>query len=302
MVSVIIPCFNCEDFIKRAFDSVVNQTFKDWELLLVDNRSTDGTREALIELQKIFPEKIKVLYEDKPGAPCARNKGLAQAKGEWIQFLDADDEISPDKLEVQYALALKKKPAFIAGTYTRTGMYLGARVLETRAVADADIWAALINSNLGITSSNLWSRRALLQVNGWNESLVASQEYDLMFRMLQLSTAVALDPRDTTVVHVVPGESVSRGAGKGKRLRIIESKINLRHRIKAHLAEQNLLTADRRKLLDLYLFEHLTKTYRYTYENITQLQDLDVPLTSKVMAYFFRRKMDMKKLLRHQEV
>src|SRR3954469_11137836 len=99
MISIVIPCFNCEPFIQRAFNSVINQTFQNWELLLVNNNSTDNTQEVLLALQKQFPEKIKVLFEERRGAPCARNKGLREANGDWIQFLDADDEIKPDKLE-----------------------------------------------------------------------------------------------------------------------------------------------------------------------------------------------------------
>jgi glycosyltransferase involved in cell wall biosynthesis len=302
MVSVIIPCFNCAAFITRAVDSVVNQTFKDWELILVDNNSTDETPEMLIQFQKRFPEKTRVFYEEKPGAPCARNKGLSEAKGDWIQFLDADDEISPDKLESQYALALQTNPNFIAGTYKKLGTYMGAEVNVTRAVGEGDIWSALIKSDLGITSANLWRRKTLQEVNGWDESLVASQEYDVMFRILKISTAVELDPRNTTTIHIVPGESISRGSGKEKALRVLESKINLRRRIKAHLAEHNLLTAERKRLVDRYLFEYLTKTYRYTHDNSDELQGLDVPITSKFMSYIFRRKMDLKRILKRGEV
>jgi glycosyltransferase involved in cell wall biosynthesis len=301
MISIIIPCYNCAPFINRAFNSVVNQTFQDWELLLVDNNSADNTLDVLIQLQKQYPEKIKVLFEQKPGATCARNKGLYAAKGDWVQFLDADDELAPNKLEVQHAKAVKHMPNFIAGTYTRIGTYLGMEINETHQAKDGEIWSALIRSNLGVTSSNLWNRKALLAVNGWDESLLAAQGYDLMFRLLKLSTAVDFDSENSTTVHIVPGETIVRGPGTQKQLRILESKINLRRRIKAHLVEQNLLTSECRNLLDLYLFEHITKTYRYTNYHISQLQDFNVPSKNKIFSFLFRRKIDLKRLLWRSE-
>jgi glycosyltransferase involved in cell wall biosynthesis len=301
MISIVIPCFNCESFIERAFNSVLNQTFKNWELLLVDNNSTDDTQNVLIALQTRFPEKIKVLFEERAGAPFARNKGLWEAKGDWVQFLDADDEIKPDKLEVQYAIAVKKNPAFIASTYTRVGSWLDQVVNETRSVYPNDVWSALISSYLGITSSNLFNRKLLLEVKGWDESLMSSQEYNLMFKLLKVSTAVEFDTRDTTIVHVSEVESISRGFGREKRLKVLELKIDLRFRIKAYLTEHNLLTPDRKKRLDLYLFEHITKTYRYTSDITRHLRKLDVPFKKRIRSIYFMRTVDLQRLFGKEE-
>ena len=301
MISIVIPCYNCAAYITRAFNSVLNQTYMDWELLLVDNNSSDNTREILLELQHQCPEKVQVLSEKKSGAPATRNRGLAQARGAWVQFLDADDELAPDKLAGQWALAQKEDPAVVAATYTRTGSHAGQHILETRAVKPGNIWSALIQSNLGITSSNLWNRQLLLQANGWDESLSASQEYDLLFRMLQLRPVVAFDERDRTTVHVVPGESVSRGTGKLKRLKVLESKISLRQRIKAYLQKEDLLTQELQEQLDLFLYEQMTKAYRYTDEYQPQTKQLKVPFHAQLSAMLFRRKIGLKRLLGLEE-
>jgi glycosyltransferase involved in cell wall biosynthesis len=297
MISIVIPCYNCAAYISRAFNSVLKQTYTNWELFLVDNNSSDNTPEILLQLQRQYPEKVHVLFEEKPGAPCARNRGLVQAGGSWVQFLDADDELAPDKLSRQYALALKQNPALVAATYTRRGSHLGRRIRETRTVQPGDIWSALIQSNLGITSSNLWNRALLLKVNGWDESLSASQEYDLMFRMLQLRPMVAFDERDRTTVHIVPGDSISRGTGKLKRLKVLESKINLRQRIKAYLKKEDLLTTELEQQLDLFLFEQMTKAYRYTRDYEQHMQALQVPFTGRIKALLFKRKIGLKCLL-----
>jgi glycosyltransferase involved in cell wall biosynthesis len=297
MISIIIPCYNCARTVGRAFNSVVNQTFEDWELLLVDNNSADNTLDVLIQLQKQFPEKVKVLYEQKPGATCARNKGLYAAKGDWIQFLDASDEIAPTKLEVQHAKAIQYNPNFIVGSYTRIGTYLDVEINESYPVAGGEVWSALIKSKLGVTSSNLWNRHALIAVKGWDTSLLAAQEYDLMFRLLKLSTSIAYDAENSTTVHILPNETSVRGSGTQQELRILESKINLRRRIKSHLVEQDLLTTECKDLLDLYLFEDITRTYRYTNHHISHLQEFHVPSKNKIFSYLFRRKIDLQRLM-----
>lgn len=297
MISIIIPCYNCAHTIGRAFNSVVNQTFEDWELLLVDNNSADNTLDVLIQLQKQFPGKVKVLYEQKPGATCARNRGLYAAQGDWVQFLDADDEIAQTKLEVQHAKAIQYNPTFIAGSYTRIGTYLDADINETHPVDEGEVWSALIKSKLGVTSSNLWNRQALITVKGWDVSLLAEQEYDLMFRLLKLSASIAYDTEKSTTVHILPNETSARGSDTQQALRILESKINLRRRIKSHLVEQNLLTTACQDLLDLYLFEDITKTYRYTDHHISHLQEFHVPSKNKIFSYLFRRRIDLQRLL-----
>ena len=92
MISVIIPCFNSEEYITRAIESILKQSYTNYEIILVNNNSTDNTYNILQEYAKKKAGLVNVFNEYKKGAPAARNKGLSEAKGEWIQFLDADDE------------------------------------------------------------------------------------------------------------------------------------------------------------------------------------------------------------------
>src|SRR5436190_23584848 len=101
MVSVIIPCYNCEKYITRAIESVLLQTHVNYEIIVVNNNSTDNTVNILNTYVSRHPHLIRLFHEYKKGAPAARNKGLYEANGEWIQYLDADDELMPDKLERQ---------------------------------------------------------------------------------------------------------------------------------------------------------------------------------------------------------
>jgi glycosyltransferase involved in cell wall biosynthesis len=99
LVSVIIPAYNAQDFIAQTIESVIKQTYPHWELLVVDDGSTDGTRESL---QKYVQDsRIKYLYQENQERSVARNHGIKSAKGKYIAFLDADDLWLPDKLKIQ---------------------------------------------------------------------------------------------------------------------------------------------------------------------------------------------------------
>jgi len=101
-VSIITPLYNKAAYIANTIVSVLNQTYSDWEMLIVDNGSTDGSLE---KAKQITDSRIHLLQSQKQGPGAARNYGLTQAQGEWIQFLDADDLLTPNHLEEQLAVA-----------------------------------------------------------------------------------------------------------------------------------------------------------------------------------------------------
>ena len=96
-ISVIIPTYQHADFLGDAIDSVLAQTYKDYELIIVDDGSTDGTREIVAA----YGNQIKYIYQDNRGLSAARNTGILASKGEYIGLLDADDVWLPNKLEME---------------------------------------------------------------------------------------------------------------------------------------------------------------------------------------------------------
>lgn len=112
LISVLTPFYNVVPYLEEAIESVLHQTYSNWELLLVDDGSTDGSREIALKYVKLFPEKIKYLQHPKginKGLPASRNLAVQMASGEFLALLDADDYWLDNKLTHQVSIA-KKHP------------------------------------------------------------------------------------------------------------------------------------------------------------------------------------------------
>ena len=112
LVSIIMPSYNTAQYISKAIKSVINQTYTEWELIIVDDCSTDNTYEIL---DKEYLENSKIRFFKNPknyGAAVSRNKALKEARGRWIAFLDSDDLWLPQKLEKQIRFMTKMDTIF----------------------------------------------------------------------------------------------------------------------------------------------------------------------------------------------
>ncbi len=107
LVSIITPTFNSEEFLSQTIDSILNQSYKAWELIIVDDYSTDNTIQLIDTYQKKHSNISLIQNTTNQGAGVSRNKGIIAAKGDFIAFLDADDLWKPNKLEVQINLMIK---------------------------------------------------------------------------------------------------------------------------------------------------------------------------------------------------
>ena len=164
----------------------------------MDNASTDQTWSILSSYAE-QQVNISCFSEGKPGAPAARNRGLIEAKGRWIQFLDADDVLLPNKIHDQQEMI--KFSAVEVDVVV--GCYIFRTLLgsEQEVVPEKDVWLGLFIGKLGITSANLWNRSAIIQVGGWDQTLSSSQEYELLFRMLKQNERVLIDSNFHTIIR-----------------------------------------------------------------------------------------------------
>ena len=261
-VSIIIPCYNCALFIDKAINSVFSQSYKDWELLLVDNNSSDSTLSILQNYSRQYPDRIKVYTEAKPGAPAARNTGLREATGEWIQFLDADDELLPEKLTHQISLIKVNSSIDVIAAAVTFRSIVNRKVLDSvRNVSTSkDSWIGLLTSQLGITSGNLFNAQSIFAVNGWDEDKLSSQEYYLMFKLLKGGSNFFFDEEVLTIIDK-DTSTISRNPDPKKIVSITDNRIQLRLEIKKYLVQNNLFTADRENAFKAYVHGELVKCY-----------------------------------------
>lgn len=117
LVSIITPVYNAERFLSDTIKSVQNQTYKNWEILLIDDCSKDNSAQIIKEFQK-YDNRIKYIKLKKnSGASVSRNEGIRNAKGRFIAFVDSDDIWKPEKLEIQIKYMLKENLGFTFTSY-----------------------------------------------------------------------------------------------------------------------------------------------------------------------------------------
>jgi glycosyltransferase involved in cell wall biosynthesis len=231
-ISVIIPCFNVERYVERAIASVFAQTHQDLQVIAVDDGSSDGTPALLNELAERHAGKLTVVEQTNQGACAARNAGLALADSTYLQFLDADDVLLPEKLSHQLRTAeLNGWPALLIGSSRIVDPNGNTLRTVVQLPGDRDPWMDLMSHGLNITSTNLWKCDDVRAAGGWSEGLGSSQEYDLMFRMLQRGARAVHDAVVLTEIHQRPGGQISQTAVDRNWGRFVE----LRARILDHL-------------------------------------------------------------------
>jgi glycosyltransferase involved in cell wall biosynthesis len=112
LISVIIPVYNVEKYLRECVDSVLSQTYKSYEIILVDDGSTDGSGEICDEYIDGHSQ-VKVIHKANGGLSDARNTGLKNAKGEYVYFLDSDDYIVPDAFQKLINISIKEQSDFV---------------------------------------------------------------------------------------------------------------------------------------------------------------------------------------------
>jgi glycosyltransferase involved in cell wall biosynthesis len=180
LVSVIIPTYNRAGLVAEAVASVEAQTFRDLEILVVDDGSTDNTPDVLALL-----EGVRVLrHPTRRGVAAARNLGAAAARGEWLAFLDSDDLWLPEKLARQMAY-LEERPGLLLCQTDETWVRNGVRVNKPashRKVAGQIFLPSLARCMVS-PSAVVLHRRLLADHGGFDENLPAAEDYDLWLRL-----------------------------------------------------------------------------------------------------------------------
>ncbi|PSB30597.1 glycosyltransferase family 2 protein [Stenomitos frigidus] len=181
-ISIIVPVYNAEHTILETVTSVQNQSFANFELILVDDGSSDDT---LKQLNAVNDPRVKVFSYENGGVSVARNRGIAHATGEFIAFLDHDDLWTPDKLELQLIALQQNLEAGVAYSWT-CNMSEGGDRFEVghSPLFTGDVYTELLRSNFIANGSNLLVRRqAVESVGGFDPTLAYCADWDFYLRL-----------------------------------------------------------------------------------------------------------------------
>ncbi|MBD2344456.1 glycosyltransferase [Anabaena subtropica] len=234
MISVIIPAYNCEKTIKETIDSVLRQSFTNFELIVINDGSQDGTLDIVSQIQD---SRIKIFSFENAGGNVSRNRGLNLAVGKFISFLDADDIWMPNKLESQLE-ALHENPDFhVAYSWTdyidEDGKFL---ISGRRVTLNGDVYQKLfINNFLENGSNPLIRKEALIALGGFDESLKAAQDWDMWLRLADKYSFVAVP--FVQILYRVSSNSLSSNLVRQEKacMQVLEKAYQARSAIGNHI-------------------------------------------------------------------
>jgi glycosyltransferase involved in cell wall biosynthesis len=216
LVSVIIPTHNRRAMLVEAVDSVRAQSYRDWELIVVDDGSTDGTAGAPAAR---YGARVRVITQQRSGVAAARNAGVRAAQGNYIAFLDSDDFWLPQKLERQIEFMLRAGAA-ISQTdevWIRNGVRVNPRNKHRKP--SGDVFRASLELCLVSPSAVVMTRELFGCVDGFDESFPVCEDYDLWLRIAR-SHRIELLPERLVVKRGGHADQLSRSTWGLDRYRL----------------------------------------------------------------------------------
>ncbi len=268
-VTVIIPTYNRAHLIKDAVESVLNQTYQDFELIVIDDGSTDNSKEVLIG----YKDKLRYIYQDNQGRSSARNLGIRLAKGEYIAFLDSDDVWFPNKLERQVPILESASPDVVLvhgykcivdkNLQPIPGWELKLRKLYTLAETEEETYENYLKSPCIFTSTILVRKTALVEINSYDISIQGREDLDLYLRLLLKGDQFAFISEPALIKYRCHGNNTDEISSNYSYLQVYEK--HLHESLKLGIPDK---IVEAKKLL----YQALAKTH-YRLGNYHQSRD-----------------------------
>jgi len=234
LVSVIIPTYNRASFLKEAVESVLSQTYKNIELIVVDDGSTDATRELLLQ----YGAELSVLHTGHGGPSAARNCGIAAARGDYIAFLDSDDVWLPDKLREQMLFFQDHPEARVCQTeeiWIRNGVRVNP--MNKHKKYSGWIFEQCLPLCIVSPSTVMIERSVFTSAGLFDETFLACEDYDLWLRIAARFPVFLLD---TPLI-------IKRGGHNDQQSKIIPQLDQYRIRALCKILESGILQPDQHR-------------------------------------------------------
>ena len=205
LVSILIPVYNARQWVGAAIDSALAQTWPNTEVIVLDDGSTDGS----LDVVQAYAGRVRIHTQANGGQNVSRNRLTELSRGEWLVYLDADDELSPDAVLEKLACA-DGADAVYGSMELRH--YQGQSLVQAQpipAVDHADVFAAAFLWKYPNTSSFMFRRSAVAEVGGWNEAIRSCTDYDLYFRLLLGGRPLRPAPKSISIYRQWSGGQAS---------------------------------------------------------------------------------------------
>lgn len=249
IVSVITPLFNRAELITETIESVLNQSYKWWELIIIDDGSTDGADKIAMDYCS-RDDRIKFIRRDRlpKGAPTCRNIGVQNASGEFLIFLDSDDVLAPFCIKRRVDFFQQYEDCDLLAfpmAYFRVKPGDSDRLLNDLETGEDDLDRFLARDLPWVTACSIWRKKSLLKIGGWDEDQSSSQDLELHIRALaeNLSYKKPSNIYDC-FYRIEKNSSISLSFLKNKE--ITSSKVKALVKAGAHVRNGNLADQQRR--------------------------------------------------------
>ncbi len=218
LISIVMPAYNCEKYIENSIKSVINQTYSNWELIIIDDGSKDKTLEIIKNFQ-IKDSRIKSYPNEKNiGVSATRNRGIDLALGEWIAFLDSDDLWEPSKLEKQFELIKSKEAEF---TFTGSS-YINENGENFKGIFEVPqevTYKILRNQNVISCSSVLIKKKFFRDIKMEKDDI--HEDYAVWLKVLKLGI-IAYGVNEPLLIY-----RISRNSKSGNKFKTIKMTYNV---------------------------------------------------------------------------
>lgn len=264
--TIIIPTYNRAHMLSKAIESVLAQTFHDWELIIVDDGSTDNTKDVVTAYTD---SRIKYIYQENAERSAARNKGIENAKGEYISFLDSDDYYLDNRLDgLKNFIVINKSPKSLM--FTEKKVLLNN--IETISQIDDGVFKRENNFNIAmdliIHSQQVCVESSILKNYRFNTELKVGEDLELWLRILK-DFSLMFIPEQPTVVIV---EHEDRTVAKSNYLRFFEQKKSVDVIFKKNQTARKLISNRKKNSLYSYVFFGMSKYYMSVNQRTKALQ------------------------------
>jgi glycosyltransferase involved in cell wall biosynthesis len=268
LISVVMPCHNAAPYVEEAIGSVLGQSYPQVELVVVDDGSTDGSTEILQRLATEHPERITLVFQNRAGPFAARNAALAQANGNYIAFLDADDTWHPEALRLMHD-ALEADLADLADVAWCGWQAIGIAATDTQPQIPPDLDAGEVVSYFlehgpWPLNSVLIRRHLIDELRGFSERAPTAMDYDLWLRLLARQPKLVRVPDVLAFYRHYP-----RGASHIPHWRQVFDAVAVRRDFARHHPDR-VSHIPRVRLNDLIYAPLLREAYRCHWRNDTE--------------------------------